>query len=352
MAEFDAFVAGAGPAGCAAAITLARAGYSVCAADSAGAGDFKIGESLPPAIKPLLRDLGALSTCDEGRALVSYGNQSAWGSPDLIDTDFIRDPHGHGFHLDRAAFDTELRAVARRAGAVVLERTAIQRMERVSGRWHVTLQTADGLQSCQARWMLDCTGRPAVFARAQGARPTVYDRLAAVVGIFESTGDSDRDSRTLVESAPDGWWYTSLVPGRRRIVAFHSDAPHDFLGALAATVHVSQRLAAHGYRLTGPLRTAAANTVLLTPAAGEGWFAAGDAAASFDPLASQGILSALYSGLKAGQALDESAKGAPDAAARYERALRDVMDAHLRNRGLYYGYEARWPGHPFWARVR
>ena len=357
MAEFDVFIGGAGPAGAAAAITLARAGYAVCAADRARPGEFKIGESLAPAVKPLLRDLGALSACDGCRALVSYGNQSAWGSPDLADTDFIRDPHGHGFHVDRAAFDGELRAVARRAGALVLEDTCIQRMERISGRWQVVLENSGGLQTHKARWMLDCSGRSSVFARAQGAKPTVYNRLAAVIAIFESPDDSDRDSRTLVESAPDGWWYTSLVPGRRRIVVFHTDAPQvrqpeEFLAMMATTRHVVKRIEENGYRLSGGLRSAAANTLLLTPACGDGWFAAGDAAAAFDPLGSQGILTALYSGLKAAQALDESAKGSADAATRYERALRDVMDAHLRNRDLYYGYETRWPDHPFWARLR
>jgi flavin-dependent dehydrogenase len=369
--EFDAFILGGGPAGCSAAISLVRAGYTVCLAENAGSDEFsdefKVGESLPPAVKPLLNELGALSLCHAGWSLISYGNQSAWGSPILGETDFIHDPNGYGWHVDRARFDAELRAVAAGAGAFVSERTRALRIEPASDRWLVTLKTPAGLRNYRSRWMLDCTGRTASFARAQGARPIVYDRLIAVVAVFAEAdarpaAGGDRDSRTLVESSPDGWWYTSLVPRHRRIVAFHTDAatdvsrlartPEGFISMLRSTRHISARIEDPGYRLAGPLRIAAANTVCRTPAAGRGWFAAGDAAIAFDPLSSQGILTALYSGLKAAQALQDSMNGIPDAPLQYEQTLRNVLDAYLVNRDLFYGYESRWPDRPFWSRRR
>ena len=48
----------------------------------------------------------------------------------------------------------------------------------------------------------------------------------------------------------------------------------------------------------------AAHSARLQPLAGPAWFAAGDAACSFDPLSSQGLLNALYSGLAAAEAAD------------------------------------------------
>jgi flavin-dependent dehydrogenase len=85
---------------------------------------------------------------------------------------------------------------------------------------------------------------------------------------------------------------------------------------------------------------------------GDGWLAVGDAAFSFDPLSSQGILTALYSGMKAGEALVEHLSGNPDALANYDHRLAAIYNAYLRNRSMYYMLEARWAERPFWRRRR
>src|SRR5438445_13201257 len=54
----------------------------------------------------------------------------------------------------------------------------------------------------------------------------------------------------------------------------------------------------------------AAHSALLQPFAGPAWFAVGDAACSFDPLSSQGLLNALYTGLAAAEATDRNLSGA------------------------------------------
>ena len=62
--------------------------------------------------------------------------------------------------------------------------------------------------------------------------------------------------------------------------------------AQAATIAVGIR----SYRLVATPRLVTAESALLSPIAGEGWLAVGDAAASFDPLSSHGIGAALWSG--------------------------------------------------------
>jgi flavin-dependent dehydrogenase len=76
--------------------------------------------------------------------------------------------------------------------------------------------------------------------------------------------------------------------------------------------------------------------------------AAGDAALSFDPLSSQGILTALYTGMRAGQALHLSLRGDGSALAAYEDRLRGIHQAYAQNRITFYGFEARWADLPFW----
>ena len=85
-----------------------------------------------------------------------------------------------------------------------------------------------------------------------------------------------------------------------------------------------------------------AGTAHLDPPVGPGWLAAGDAAASFDPLSSQGILTAVLMGREAARHIDEPAAYA----ARYG----EIVAAYERERRAMYGREQRWPAAPFWAR--
>lgn len=359
-------MAGGGPAGSAAALTLARAGRGVLLVEKSPRETFKVGEGLPPAARPLLRQLGLLELFDADSHLPSYGNQSAWGSHVLHTTDFIKDPHGHGWHLDRPRFDAMLRDAARGAGAETLGATRVRKCARTAaGDWRLTLEGAGAPATVRARWVIDCTGRPASVARAEGVGRINYDQLLAFVALFnppEGSRAPDRNSLTLVESAREGWWYTSLLPGGGRVTVYLTDADTDtaasarttdgFAALLAETAHVGALVNAHGYVLGVGPKVALANSARLERIVGEGWLAAGDACASYDPLSSQGIVAALYSGFRAGLALDAHASGDAGALEAYERHLRSVYDSYLRHRSVNYGSERRWPESEFWRRRR
>jgi len=315
---------GGGPAGAIAARVLALGGARVLLIDAGDAGaphrDFRVGESLIPSARTILVEVGVEERFAEQRHLPCYGNLSAWGSAALAETDFMRSPYGHGWHLDRVRFDAMLRDAARDAGATLRNTRYVHGEEK-------------------ARWLVDCGGRHAPIARALGIARRHEDRLIAFYARFESR---DEDSRTLVESHPEGWFHTAFLPTRERVVTFFTDG-RDRLGELLpSTMHVSQRV---GRRLE-PTRATDARTGRLEQFHGDGWIAAGDAATSFDPLSSQGILSALYGGLKAGKAiLTENVD-------EYDVAISRVYEQFLVNRAAYYALEQRWPESPFWAARR
>lgn len=370
--KYDVVVAGGGPAGSAAAIALAGAGRTVLLVD-AGTGPPKVGETLVPAGRVVLGDLGVDDRVLGSGHLPCYGSLSAWGSADLHAVDYINDPHGHGWHLDRRLFDRRLRDAARAAGAEVAESTAVRgTARRPDGGWTLALRggtgPADapgtgGERTVCCRWVIDATGRAAAIAVRCGARRQVRDRLTALYAPLE-TDPRDTDRRSLVESDEDGWWYTAPRPSGGRLVAYFTDADlsaaqytaRHFHRRLSATRHVSRQAHRHGPPPTPPVapRRAAAHTAHLDRVYGEGWTAAGDAAIAFDPLSSQGVLTALYTGMSAGLAVDAHLsplhRGADSGLAAYAHKVEATRTAYLRGHRLIHAQEARWIHRTFWAR--
>lgn len=359
----DAVIVGGGPAGATAALTLARGGRRVMLANATPAGvrerGVKIGEALPPVTRPLLSDLDLWDAFMADGHLPSPGTIAMWGSSSPTSVDFILDPNGHGWHLDRVRFDRLLRRSAREVGVDVREdcRARVLRRTR-DGIWEMELEGRVGhSQTVGCRVLLDATGRQAGPARWAGARRLRADSAVALYAAFETTSD-DVDARTIVEAAPDGWWYTALVPGRRRMVAYVTDAEllpakmrtaAGFCAALSATDQIHSRVPVSQVGLDDGPRLAAAHGSRLEPFADNGWLALGDAALAFDPLSSQGILTALFTGLAGARAADAQLEGDHVPTRDYVLRLAQIWSAYQRNRLAYYGLERRWPGRRFWA---
>ncbi len=359
--DVQILIAGGGPAGAAAALVLARRGRRVLLAEGAAPDPFRIGEAVPPAARPLLRDLGVLDRFLADGHLPCYGNVSVWGNEQPSTTDFIFDPNGHGWHVDRTRFDATLRHAARDAGAQLLPGTRAAEVARDSDAWRVTLTDGAGCtEERRCDWLIDATGSRASLARRAGATRLRDDTLIAVYARFRAMTDTDRDSRTVVESGPDGWWYTALIPSGERVVAFLTDADlidrssvrstDGFVKLLRESRYIRGLLTTHQYEMISLSHSIGAQTGWLDPVAGAGWTAVGDAAISFDPLSSQGILTALFTGLRAGLAVDRALTGDSGGIEEYRHRVAEIHETYRRRRNAYYSAERRWPDRPFWRR--
>lgn len=355
MADVDVLIAGAGPAGCATAIALADFApeLRVCLADAPPGREWPIGESVPPAIEPLLRHLGVWQTFAAAGHRASYRMSSAWGGPQLGSNEYLLQAHQVGWQVDRARFDAMLRAVAVRRVAVAVT-ARVTELAHADGRWRVTC--GDGARHA-ARFVVDATGRGAAPARAQSLRPARLDRL---VGCFVHVADrGDARDGPVIEAFADGWWYTAAVPGGRRVVACMSDAdvlrrlrlvdPQCLLAALRGTRHVAA--AAAGARPLGAPQVRAAGSQIVRHDAALPLLGVGDAASCFDPVSGQGIVKALRSGIFAAYAIADWLRGGDATGLRRYRALvASEFAAYRATLRDYYAIEQRWPERPFWRR--
>ena len=349
--RFDAVIIGDGPAGSLTAFMLAKAGFNVALYTSRSSSfvDSRPGETLPSAAGHLLNDLGLRHLLKSQPP--SFSNTSAWGGVDLQYNDSIRDPNGHGWHLDRATFDQALLEEARNAG-VKMNRGSVNEIQWTDGAWHLNV----GGAQVSTDWIVDATGRKSQVARMLGATRIIASRTVAITF---SAPEAQAEVHSLIEAAKDGWWYTSAVPRGRRYFSFHTHVEFarrlirggtfEILRELRQTNFVSRHVNPATRELKIGFREA--GSARLDQFVGAGWIAVGDAALSMDPLSSQGVFNALYSGRAAGLALIKHFAGDSLELRRYDSSMNEVWRIYEQRRLHYYGLETRWPESLFWRQL-
>lgn len=348
FAQADIAVVGGGPAGAAAAATLRTHAPSlrVVLLDGARQDRAKPGEILPAVAQSLLRQIGAWPAFLAADFLPNRGIVSAWDdeAPDERHSVFFA--QGAGWQLDRQRFDALLSETAAAAGAAVHCGCAVRSAMRIRNGWR--LVTCDG--DVEARMVIWATGRSWRLARTFGARLTVHDQLAAYLRFFDA---APGDNRMTIEARPEGWWYSVDLPGDTRVVACLADPdsglrdPDAWYRALRGTRLIAPLLPCSAHETTALV--APAGTVMIDPAIGDRWVAAGDTLFAADPLSSRGIVHALRSGILAAYAASDVLDGHGDRARlRYATIVAGARTGYLPAVRAHYA-AAPWTT-PFWQR--
>ncbi len=332
--ETDAVIVGAGPAGCAAAIGLARAGLDVRILEASALPRHRPGESLHPGVEPIFEKLGVVDAVNRAGFLRHSGHHVRWeeGEPERFDA-FGSDERGEwrGYQAWRPELDAILLAEARNLGAVLENPgravSPIVESERVIG-----VETDRGL--VKGRFLLDASGRSHWLARKlQIGWDVRSPPLTARYGYAEMPSD-EQNPRMMRD--PEGWtWLAPVGNDRWAWVRMRFDGIDP--GQEWLPLELEQATS------RSPSKGADVTWRMAKQVAGAGWFLLGDAAAVLDPAASHGVLRALMTGMQAASlgvnAIRERVSE-QDAASHYTTWLRTWFETDTDRLRELYGTNA------------
>lgn len=225
-ALYDVIIAGAGPAGAAAASFLAKRGFKAIAFEREHFPRFHIGESLLPAAVEILNELeidpdpdffifkrGARFVCERTNREQVFAFSEALAGP----------PRG-AYQIERAYFDRALADRARSLGAEVIHGVRVLSMN-VEGN-EVRVATTEGEH--RGRYFIDATGQDRLLARQRrSVKPYRHFGKASVfTHYFDLTDEAieligeGNDIRIMM--IPDGWAWIIPLAGRKLSVGIVS----------------------------------------------------------------------------------------------------------------------------------
>jgi flavin-dependent dehydrogenase len=354
-AQYDVVVLGAGPAGLATAITIRReTRASVLVADAGPPARERFGESVAPDLLVPLKQLGLLDEFRAGGHAPCPGSASIWGGDRVGYNDYILNPTGPAWRLQRGAFDEMLTRAARESGAELCWATRyLQSLPDEKGH-RLLLGNREGKREVRGRWIVDATGPAARFALHAGARRIVDDRMYGLAR-YARIHAGNMTMQILLEADEDGWWYAARVPDDRVVVLFASEVEtarrlkargHEgFERLLGATKLIAPILAKLELERKAYFATPVYSSRLDRPE-GAGSLAVGDAAASYDPIVARGITKALEDGVAAGRRIAERS----ESTGSYSERIAARFRIYAETRTHLYEIERR--DGPFWQKRR
>jgi flavin-dependent dehydrogenase len=342
---YDVAIVGAGPAGSASAVLLARAGWRVALVDRATfPRDKPCAEYLSPAAEPLLTELGVMETLEATYPARLRGFRIFAPNGAMIQGDFAAtcDARGQslfetGLAIPRLRLDAALVEGARAAGAEIRMNWRLAQLAREEGVWRLT-PVGEG-EPITARLLLAADGVHSAVARRLGLHVTSRMRKVALVAHMRGIagmgeyGEMHVAGRRYVGIAPleppevGDLCNVAMVVDERRDGKALAGRPERFLREALETF---PKLRGRLERVTVTRRTLTTSRICVRARrlSDEGLLLVGDATGYYDPFTGEGIYRALHSAQLACEiALEALAKGDLSATtlARYDQLYRETF---------------------------
>jgi len=348
-------ISGAGPGGVACAATLAGLGVDVLLIGAPPRNRPTLAETCGPAVARWLPPGFEFHRHCARHTAISFIH-SAWGTTELDARD-LRFWHGaDSMVLDRANFDAWLVGSAESAGVRVVRNAVASSARCGSGHWTVSVEQEGRRREVEAAYFIEAGGRSARAIAYPDANRIYSDGL---ICISAEWAGAETCPRALVESSRDGWWFTAVVPGAKRVLCYFTDAdlvpatvPRAELlkAVIAGTEHVRQICREDIFDAV--ISVSDARTSIRRLLWRGTWLPIGDAAFAMDPLSGNGIERAVRDGNDAAHAVAAALGGSSDSLREFAGRKADRY-RELRDRGReYYRVESRFDYSLFWQRRR
>lgn len=349
-------VIGGGPAGLATGLNLKKSGFSVTILEAENYTQVREGEHLDAEAKLEFASLGIPDDVWLPSTLPCTEVRNIWGRPDLHRSPSIFNPYGHEFILTRPEFDYNLAMHCRSLGIPIHTEFRVAKVERKTEKWQIIGKHGEELVT---DFLVDASGRNSKFQALFGGRGEPYDQLVGITKrIPNRLTEALKSSYLLLEPVELGWWYSVQLRDGTLIVTLMTDADIPHLSGVSQDEFWQQALEKSVYtrarvgtaEIPKATMTRSARTQRLPKLYGQACLAVGDAAMSYDPLSSAGIMKGFRMGKKAAEAIAGYYANDHNALANYQHSADKQFSNYLKNWGHYYQQQIRWGSNPFWYR--
>ena len=323
-------ILGGGPAASALAILLAREGIHVAMFHRPRNAPLLVGESLVPAIIPILRQLGVE---EEVRAFAKFKpgaifNMNEFGDYPFTFRDFCGSLPDYAYNVPRLQFEKTLLEAAKRAGVKVFETEA--KVERIPSTDKVklsreTLDVVKDFLGGEPDLIVDATGRARVLPKLLNLSSREGGRKDTALFAHLDHAEVYKDGYVHSSRLDHGWSWRIPLPGRVSLgIVIPSEHPPKFGGTpeerydnLLKHDSVLSKATANSKRIT-PVVEYTNYQLVSDRLFGEGWVLVGDTAGFIDPVFSSGLLIGFTSAV---ELADTIRNGSHEAFQTYERRV-------------------------------